>query len=192
MKNFRALYSDFITLHLITEENLAEVCERFQGYTDSEEMIAEINENYLPRYEPLSANGEKTGKRTRYGFYAMLENKLAGLSLLDIHDWQTLTGSTGADTLVSMRGKGVAPRSKPHLFYVAFELLGLHRIETGCFVSNTASKKSIEKTIGFQYEGLSRKSGVNDDGEYEDEYRYAILREDWMKLYDKNKIEVIY
>ncbi len=91
-----------------------------------------------------------------------------------------------------MCGKGVAPRSKPHLFYLAFEILGLNRIETGCFVSNIASKKSIEKTAGFEFEGTTRQSGLNDNGEFEDEYRYAILRQDWVKLYDKTRIDVIY
>lgn len=181
---FKALYSDSITLHLIEEENLAEVRAMFQGFPDSDEMLEELDESYLPKYEDE--------KRTRYGFYSMLENDLAGLSLLDVNDWKTLTGSTGADTLLHMRGKGVAPRSKPHLFYLAFEILGLNRVETGCFVSNMASKKSIEKTIGFQYEGTTRQSGLNDSGEFEDEHRYAILRQDWIKHYHRDRIEVIY
>ena len=105
--------------------------------------------------------------------------------------WQTRTGSTGADVLLHMRGKGVAPRSKPHLFYLAFELLGLNRVETGCFVSNTASRKSIEKTAGFIFEGTSRQSGWNDLGQLEDEHHYAILKQDWQKLYDKARIEVL-
>lgn len=181
---FKAIYSDSITLHLITEENLDEVCRMFYGFPDSADMLEELNESYLPEYED--------GKRMRYGFYAMLENDLAGLSLLDVDDWQTLTGSTGADILLHMRGKGVAPRSKPHLFYLAFEILGLNRIETGCFVSNLASKKSIEKTAGFQFEGTMRQSGLNDYGKLEDEHLYAILRQDWVKYYDKTRVEMIY
>ena len=113
------------------------------------------------------------------------------MSLLEIFDWKALKGATGADTLLHMRGKGVAPRSKPHLFYLTFELLGLNRIETGCLVSNTASKISIEKTPGFRFEGISRESGINADGVFEDEYLYAILRKDWERLYDKSQIKVI-
>ncbi len=184
MTVFKALYSDSITLHLINEENLAEVRFIFHGFPDSDYMLAELNESYLPAFED--------GKRKRYSFYSMLDNDLAGLSLLDIDSWKTLTGSTGADTLLHMRGKGVAPRSKPHLFYLAFEMLGLNRVETGCFVSNVASKKSIEKTIGFQFEGTTRQSGLNDNGEFEDEYRYAILRQHWAEHYDKTQVEVIY
>lgn len=180
---FKALYSDSITLCLINEENLAAVRSMLRGFPDSDSMLEELDESYVPEYED--------GRRTRYGFYVLLENDLAGLSLLDVDDWRTLTGSTGADILLHMRGKGVAPRSKPHLFYLGFEMLGLNRIETGCFVSNVASKKSIEKTVGFEFEGTTRQSGLN-DGKFEDEYRYAILRQDWAKHYDKNQIKVIY
>ena len=69
--------------------------------------------------------------------------------------------------------------------------LGLIWIETGCFVSNLASKRSIEKTAGFQLEGVLREHGLNQWGEFEDECRYAILRRDWLKLYDKSQVEVI-
>jgi ribosomal-protein-serine acetyltransferase len=58
-------------------------------------------------------------------------------------------------------------------------------------VSNTASRRSIEKTPGFVYEGTLRKFARNEQGEFEDELRYAILHEDWAKLYNPDEIEVI-
>ena len=180
---FKALRADSITLHLINEENLAEVRARFQSLPDSDYLLRELDKSYVPRYTE--------NIRTKYGFYAMLDNELAGLSLLGISSWKDRRGYTGADTLPHMRGKGVAPRSKPHLFYLAFELLGLNRVETGCYVSNLASKRSIEKTAGFRLEGVLREYGLNEQGEFEDEYRYAILRRDWLKLYDKSQVEVI-
>ncbi|MES2734644.1 MAG: GNAT family protein [Bacteroidota bacterium] len=180
---FTALYSDSITLYLINEDNLAEVYAMFQGFPDSEELIQEIADHYRPEYEQ--------GERMKYGFYAKLDNQLAGLSLLGVDSFKERKGYTGADTLLHMRGKGVAPRSKPHLFYLAFEILGLNRVETGCLVSNIASKRSIEKTAGFQFEGVMRESGLNEQGEFENEYLYAILRRDWLKHYDKSLVKVI-
>ena len=141
---FKALQSDSITLHLINEDNLAEVYALFQGYPDSTEMMEEIIRNYLPKYEK--------GQRTNFGFYSLLGDELAGASLLTVDSWEALAGSTGADMLLHMRGRGVTPRSKPHLFYLAFELLGLNRVATGCLVSNTSSQRSIEKTLGFEFE----------------------------------------
>lgn len=181
----KAIHSDSITLYPINEDNAAEVRAMFEGFADSDYMLSEIEESYLPEFD-------KTGRRTKYGFYSLLNEELAGLSLLGVDCWKNSRGYTGADTLIHMRGKGVAPRSKPHLFYLAFEILKLNRLETGCFVSNIASKKSIEKTAGFQFEGTTRQSGLNDDGEFEDEYRYAILRQDWVKHYDKTQIQIFY
>ncbi len=180
---FTALYSDSITLHLINEDNLSEVYERFQGFPDSKPMVNEMFQNYLPNYEK--------GRRMNYGFYTTLGDQLAGMSVFTVDSWQERSGSTGADVFEHMRGRGVTPRSKPHLFYLAFELLEFNRVATGCLISNLSSKRSIEKTIGFQFEGISRESGINEQGEFEDEYLYAILRRDWMKLYDKSQIQVI-
>ena len=180
----KALYSDSITLHLINEENLATVCELFSGFPDSKEMLAELFRSYLPAYDK--------GQRTNFGFYSMLNDELAGMALLSVDSWTQKCGSTGADVFRHMRGRGVTPRSKPHLFYVAFELLGLNRVATGCLVSNASSKRSIEKTAGFQFEGISRESGITDAGEFEDEYLYAILKRDWLQLYDPTQIQVIW
>ncbi|WP_303310060.1 GNAT family N-acetyltransferase [Hymenobacter sp. BT730] len=180
---FRALYSDSITLHLINEDNLTDIVMLFQGYADSRPMLEELFRNYLPRYE--------NGRRTNFGFYSLLHGELAGMTLLSVDSYEERAGSTGADVFQHMRGRGVTPRSKPHLFYLAFEILGLHRVATGCRVSNFASKRSIEKTPGFQLEGVMRESGVNEQGEFEDEYLYAILRQDWERLYDKSQVQVL-
>ena len=183
MNMFKALSSDSITLYLIDEENLPEVCSMFQGFPDSGYMLKELEESYRPEFED--------GARVKYGFYSTLGGELAGLSLLGVGSRKDRRGYTGADTLSHMRGRGVAPRSKPHLFYLAFEVLGLNRVETGCYVSNTSSRRSIEKTAGFELEGVMREYGLNPRGGFEDEYRYAILRRDWLKLYDKSRVELI-
>lgn len=181
---FKGLHSDGITLYLIEHDNLGEIRSMMAGFPDSEEMVSELEESYLAEFD-------EDGRRMKYGFYALLDGELAGMSLLGIDDWKRSTGYTGADTFMHMRGRGVAPRSKPHLFYLAFEMLGLHRLESGCLVSNIASKHSIEKTKGFQLEGRFRESGLNEKGEFEDEYRYAILRSDWLKHYDPAAIEIL-
>jgi ribosomal-protein-serine acetyltransferase len=181
---FRVLKHGRITLHLINADNFPEVRRMFTGFPDSEYMLGELDESYIPKFD-------SSGRRIIYGFYALLDDELAGASLLGISDWGNLHGFTGADTLLHMRGRGVAPGSKPHLFYLGFHVLGLNRIETGCFVSNTASRRSIEKTPGFVYEGTLRKFARNEQGEFEDEQRYSILREDWVKLYNPDEIEVL-
>jgi len=181
---FSALKRGAITLHRITEENASWLRSELAHFPDADYMIGELDKSYLPRYD-------NQGRPTKLGFYATLDGVLAGMSLLGIGSWHDMRGYTGADTLTHMRGRGVAPGSKPHLFFVGFHLLGLNRIETGCFVSNLSSKRSLEKTPGLVLEGTLRQYGRNLQGHFEDEYRYAILRSDWLRLYDPTEIEVI-
>ena len=146
-------------------------------------MVEELLRHYRPQYEQ--------GRRTNFGFYSLLGDELAGMAVLTVDDWEARSGSLGADIFQHMRGRGVTPRSKPHLFYLAFELLGLNRIATGCRVSNTSSKRSLAKTVGLQLEGIMRESGVNEQGGFEDEYLYSILRRDWLRLYDTTAVAVV-
>ena len=181
---FKALRSGPIILYLIGEDNLPDVRSMLEGYSDSGYMLTELEKSYVPKFD-------EAGRRTKYGFYSTLDGELAGLSLLGASSWKDQRGYTGADTFTHMRGRGVAPGSKPHLFYLAFEILGLNRLETGCFVSNVASKRSIEKTAGFRLDGVLREYGLSPARRFEDEYRYSILKRDWLGLYDKAAVEVI-
>lgn len=181
---FYALQAGPITLHLIEHDNLAEIVGLFQGFPDSRAMLDELFANYLPTYD-------NHGRRTNYGFYSRLHGELAGMTLLTVDDWEELSGSTGADVFEHMRGRGITPGSKPHLFYLAFELLGLNRVASGHAVSNVASQRSLAKTPGLVYEGRMRESGRNAQGEFEDELLYAILRRDWLQLYDPAAVTVL-
>jgi len=181
---FSALSVGPITLRHITEENIDALRMEVTRDPDAEYLLKELAESYLPEWD-------SEGRPKKMGFYATLDGELAGMSLVGVSNWPDLRGYTGADTLSHMRGRRIAPGSKPHLFYVGFHLLGLNRIETGCFISNVSSRRSIEKTPGFVLEGTLRQYGRNTRGEFEDELRYAILREDWLRLYDPAQVEII-
>jgi len=178
---FSALRSGPLTLHRIREENFAYVRGLFAGFADAAYMLRELDSSYRPEYD-------REQRQTLFGFYTTYHDTLAGMSLLGVASWADARGYTGADTFIHMRGRGVAPASKPPLFYLGFELLGLHRIETGCFLSNVSSRRSLEKTRGFQLEGTLRGYARNATGTFEDEHRFAILKDDWRRLYDKGQI----
>jgi RimJ/RimL family protein N-acetyltransferase len=166
---FSALRAGSITLHLITNENAHRVHSLFHIAHSSPEIIQELKSHYLPR---LDSAGRQT--------------------MLGISSWSDLRGYTGADMLPHRRGKGITPACKPILFLLGFQLFGLNRIETGCSASNTSSRRSLEKTPGLVFEGLLRKYKFNPAiGEFADELRYAILREDWERLYSEVRVELI-
>ena len=180
----RGLRSADLTLWLIDDGTVDRVRAALQETTEAADLLHELEAEYLPLADDM-------GRPTRWGFFAEVAGQVAGLSLLSVDSWEDQRGSTGADTLPQWRGQGIAPRSKPHLFFLGFALLGLHRIETGCFVSNQASRRSIEKTAGFVFEGRRRGYSRNDAGEWEDELLWAIVRDDWARLYDAAAIEVL-
>lgn len=182
---FRALRYGELTLHRIREDNLAEVRALFAAMPDAGYLLAELEANYRPEYD-------EERRQTLFGFYATLGGELAGASLLGVSSWLEARGFTGADTFVHMRGRGVAPASKPALYHLGFAVLGLNRIETGCFASNLASRRSLEKTPGLVYEGTLRQYARNAAGVFEDEHRFAIVRSDWVMLYRDARIEVVY
>jgi RimJ/RimL family protein N-acetyltransferase len=180
---FSALRCGGVTLHRIHEDNLHEVRVSFAGLPDSAYMLAELEANYRPEYDDQR-------RQTLYGFYTTQAGELVGASLLGISSFTEARAFTGADTLLHKRGQGIAPASKPALFYLGFALLGLNRIETGCFASNVSSRRSMEKTPGLVYEGTLRQFARNAAGVFEDEHRFAIVRSDWIALYGRTAIEV--
>ncbi len=185
MKPIKSLYSGQLDLHRISFENLDQVRAMLQNEPDSEELVEELDESYLPKYDSQN-------RLTLYGFYIFKAGKLAGLTLLEVDSWEDARGNTGADILPHMRGQGIAPASKVHLFYLGFELLGLNRIDTGHGVSNHASQRSIEKTPGFRMEGVLREYARSPEGEFEDTLYYGILKRDWRELYQGIAVEVVY
>ena len=80
MRAFKAIFFDSITLHLINDDNFEQVKELFSGFPDSSEMHHELEHSYQPKPE--------TERRSRYGFYAVLNDQLAGLSLLEVDNWE--------------------------------------------------------------------------------------------------------
>jgi ribosomal-protein-serine acetyltransferase len=180
---FRGLRSGGLTLNLIEESDIVYVEDLIVRNQESDYFLGELHRSYVPRYED--------GVRVKYGFLSELNGEPAGLSLMGVSSWKHRRGYTGADTFPNMRGRGVAPMSKPILFFLAFQMLELHRVETGCISSNLASRRSIEKTEGFVFEGTLRDFRRIGDDRYEDELRWAILRDDWRRLYSASEIEII-
>jgi ribosomal-protein-serine acetyltransferase len=181
---FHAIAIGQLTLHYISPASLSEVLARFQALEEYGLFAEEVLKNYVPHYDTK-------GVLDRYGFYITLEGELAGVTLLGIHNWLDLRGYTTSHINKQMRGRGIAPASKAHLFYLGFSVLGLNRIEISCLTSNISSQRSIGKTRGVAFEATFRQRGLNDRNEVADEFHYAILKRDWLTLYETKDITLI-
>jgi ribosomal-protein-serine acetyltransferase len=172
-------------LNRLTNTNASRIYKKLEDLGNPDKIIEEIKKNYLPDLD-------KDGKLVQFGFWIEVDKELTGFTLFSVDDWENGVGSTGADILPAFRGRGIAPGTKPHLFYLGFDILGLHRIETGHDESNASSKRSIEKTPGFKFEGVLREHSQTSRGVFENELLYAILEQDYRKLYQPNQIKANY
>ena len=182
--SFRAITIGQLSLHYISFASLSEVLAKFQALGEYGAFAEELLKNYVPHYDAK-------GVLDRYGFYITLEEELAGVTMLGINSWFDLRGYTASHINKQMRGRGIAPASKAHLFYLGFGVLGLNRIEISCLTSNISSQRSIGKTRGMSFEATFRQRGLNDRNELADEFHYAILKRDWLTLYDANEVTLI-
>jgi [ribosomal protein S5]-alanine N-acetyltransferase len=77
-------------------------------------------------------------------------------------------------------GKGYATEAARAMLGFAFSELGVHRVVAFCNALNTASYRVMEK-LGMQRDGWLRES-LWWNGQWVDEYLYAILERDWKRL----------
>ncbi|MDO5495946.1 MAG: GNAT family protein [bacterium] len=75
-------------------------------------------------------------------------------------------------------GRGFATEVAEELLSIAFEGLGVRRIEAGCFAENAASRRVMEK-VGLRLEGVFLKESLHRDGTWRDGASYALLAEEW-------------
>jgi ribosomal-protein-alanine N-acetyltransferase len=80
--------------------------------------------------------------------------------------------------------KGYTTEALHCILQFAFKELDLHRIEAGCAIGNTASKRVLEK-VGMIQEGILRKN-LPIRGEWVDNFKFAILDTDFELLIEKD------
>lgn len=78
------------------------------------------------------------------------------------------------------RGRGYASEAAHAVMNYSFSTLGLHRIIATCDPRNVPSVRIMEK-LGMRREAEFVDSVVLDDGEWHNEYFYAITEKEWGK-----------
>jgi RimJ/RimL family protein N-acetyltransferase len=120
------------------------------------------------------------GGREPFDAYALVlaaDNALIGH--VYFHPWFGLrTYEIGWVVRTDQQARGYATEAARALLDHAFESLGLHRVIASCHAENAASRRVMEK-LGMRREAHFRKCGLGGDGEWFDEYLYAVLAEEW-------------
>jgi RimJ/RimL family protein N-acetyltransferase len=76
-------------------------------------------------------------------------------------------------------GRGLATEAIQLVTFVAFERLGLHRVQAALYEGNIGSGRALEKA-GYALEGRMKKQLKGPAG-WEDHLWYGLLREDWRR-----------
>lgn len=74
----------------------------------------------------------------------------------------------------SVQGRGLGTEFAAALLGLAFDGLGVRRIEAACFAENLASRRVMEK-IGLRLEGVFREESLHRSGRWLDGMSYAML-----------------
>ncbi len=127
--------------------------------------------------EQVAANRAE-GRTAAYSL--RVQGALAGL--IGLHDIDEANGTAqiGYWLASEYEGKGWMTRAAGALLGVAFDGLGLERIEIRCAAGNTRSQ-AIPKRLGFTYEGTLRSAQRLPGGRV-DIRVYGLLREEWTRL----------
>ena len=113
-------------------------------------------------------------------FYLLLdpEGRIVGENVINEINWDLKK----ANYLVAIfsptaRGRGLGTWRAEQACVVAFERLGLHRLELDVYSFNPRAQRVYEKA-GFRREGILRDS-IRDGEGYADDILMAILEEEW-------------
>jgi ribosomal-protein-alanine N-acetyltransferase len=138
-----------------------------------------------PAPEDAASFGVRCGMRERerqlgtgFGFGIFVEGRFAGeVTLSSIQRGPFQQAFIGYWVDQALAGQGLIPEAVVLVLRLAFETLGLHRVEIAIVPRNHASRRVVEK-LGIRSEGVAI-GYLEIDGRWEDHVRYAITSEEW-------------
>jgi ribosomal-protein-alanine N-acetyltransferase len=173
---------------------MAGVTTRLVATSDAPELAAVLaaNRKFLAPYEPFRPEEYYTAEGQRTYLEDVLRTTSAGLTLphVIVDDGRivgriTLSGitrgpflsaSVGYWVAEAANGRGVASAAVARIVRVAFDELGLHRLEAGTMVHNAASQRVLERN-GFRRFGLAPRY-LRINGEWRDHILFQRLADD--------------
>ncbi|MCZ7438390.1 GNAT family protein [Micromonospora sp. WMMC241] len=114
--------------------------------------------------------------RPEYRLAAVDGDRLVGLGALSVTSVEHRRGEIGYAVRTAYQGAGLGTEITRLLLDLAFERVGLHRVEATTRPDNVASRRVLEKA-GLRPEGVSR-SHLLVRGVWRDSARYAVLAAD--------------
>lgn len=169
---------------------------RRMSETDLDDFLAYQTHPDVMRYQPYEpatresaarflaqqavAEPDDAGGHLAFAVHHRRDDKMIGEVILDVLPKPQSRGGVGWSFHLDYHGQGYASEAARALLRYGFSFLGLHRLTTFCDTRNAASYRLMER-LGMRREGHSRQSMLL-RGVWQDEYHYALLREEWLAL----------
>ncbi|MGC3971866.1 MAG: GNAT family protein [Pirellulales bacterium] len=101
--------------------------------------------------------------------------------IIGMHDISLANGNLqiGYWIAKAQEGRGLISRACEAMLRIAFDSLGMERVEIRCATGNQRSA-AVPERLGFQFEGILRRS-ARLHGSFVDMRVYSILREEYLK-----------
>ncbi|HVH14215.1 MAG TPA: GNAT family protein [Candidatus Angelobacter sp.] len=125
----------------------------------------------------ITRNREENSGTTRLAIGIEVGEMLAGVVTYDYIDWGNRAALMGFWLGKSFQGRGIMTRACSVLVDLAFNDLGLNRVEISCALENKRCRLVPER-LGFRQEGISRQSEWLYD-HFVDTVSYSLLASDW-------------
>ena len=173
---------------------MAGVTTRLVATSDAPELAAVLaaNRKFLTPYEPFRPEEFYTAEGQRTHLEDVLRTTAAGMALphVIVDDGRivgriTLSGivrgpflsaDLGYWVAESANGRGLGSAALARILRVAFDEMGLHRIEAGTLVHNAASQRVLLRN-GFRQYGLAPRY-LKIDGDWRDHILFQRLADD--------------
>jgi ribosomal-protein-serine acetyltransferase len=125
----------------------------------------------------ITRNREESSGTIRLAMGVWVREMLAGVVTYDYIDWSNRAALIGFWLGKSFQGKGIMTRTCSALIDLAFNELGLNRVEVSCALENRRCRLVPER-LGFRQEGISRQREWLYD-HFVDTVSYGMLASDW-------------
>jgi ribosomal-protein-alanine N-acetyltransferase len=149
-------------------------------YLPEEPYTPEQTKEFIKELEEQSREGGLPEKQA-----VILKSNGALIGHTVFHSWYGVHRTFEIGWVFDRRyhGRGYATEAARSLLHCGFEKLALHRIIATCNPENVASYRVMEK-LGMRREAHFRQC-IYHDGEWEDEFFYAILKVEWEESREK-------
>ena len=171
---------DGVTMRLVRETDVDTVLE---VVTQNYDHLRTFMEWAKPDYsradaeEWVSKAANRTGDDQPLNFCLFRGDKMIGTIGFATFDMGARVTEIGYWIAGAEEGKGIMSRATEKLLELAFERLGMNRVQIRCADANTRSA-AIPQRFGFVQEGRQRQHMVR-DGKIYDFLIFGLLRDEW-------------